>query len=87
MGDLTFVKGVGLTEFGPVPVEWQKDGENSLKFSLEIPKNAKAVIRLPKQGDQNQIILNGQPIDFVIKGRFLEFKVKSGVFNGEIIKI
>jgi len=87
LGDLTFAKGVGLTEFGPVPVEWQKGGENSLKFSLEIPKNAKAVIRLPKQGDQNQVILNGQPIDFVIEGRFLEFKVNSGKYDGEVSKL
>ena len=87
LGNLTSVKGVGLTEFGPVPVEWQKDGGNSLKFSLEIPKNIKAVIRLPKQGDQNQIILNGQAIDFVFKGRFLEFKVNSGKYEGEVSKL
>jgi len=87
LGNLTSVKGVGLTEFGPVPVEWQKDGGNFLKFSFKIPKNIKAIIRLPKLGEENQIILNGQPIDFAIKGRFLEFQVKSGEFNGEISKI
>ena len=84
LGDLLFASGVGLTEFGPVPVEWKKDGENTLKFRFEIPVNIKAIIRLPKQGDQNQIILNGKSVHFKDDGRFLEFTVKSGVFEGEV---
>jgi len=87
LGNLTFAKGVGLTELGPVPVEWQKDGENSLKFRFEIPGNVKAVIRLPKQGEKNRIILNSVPVDFDIDGRFLEFKVNSGIYEGEVSKL
>jgi len=87
LGDLLFAKGVGLTELGPVPVEWQKDGKNSLKFRFEIPENTKALIRLPEQGQQNQIILNGKTIHFTTKGRFLEFKVKSGSYNGTVNKL
>ncbi len=87
LGNLTYAKGVGLTELGPVPVEWKKDGENSLKFSFEIPENTKAVIRLPNQGELNRIILNGMPVEFTIDGRFLEFRVKSGIYKGEVVKI
>jgi alpha-L-rhamnosidase len=84
LGDLLFASGVGLTEFGPVPVEWKKDGNNSLKFRFEIPKNIRAIVRLPKQGDQNEIILNGKPIHFKTDGRFLEFNAKPGIYEGEI---
>jgi hypothetical protein len=86
LGDLLYARGVGVTEYGPVPVEWQKDSGNSLKFRFEIPKNTKAIIHLPKQGEKNKIILNGKPVHFKINGRFLELKVKSGVYVGEVKK-
>ncbi|MEI6048172.1 MAG: alpha-L-rhamnosidase C-terminal domain-containing protein [Bacteroidota bacterium] len=87
LGDLLFARGVGLTELGPVPVEWKKEAGDTLKFRFEIPGNAKAVIRLPKQGKQNQIILNGRPVHFTVDGRFLEFRVKSGKYTGVVSKI
>jgi hypothetical protein len=87
LGDLLFVRGVGLTELGPVPVEWEKVAGNSLKFRFEIPENTEALIRLPRQGQQNQIILNGKPVHFTTEGRFLEFKVKQGEYTGVVNKI
>jgi hypothetical protein len=86
LGDLLFARGVGLTEFGPVPVEWQKETEYSMKFRFEIPENTDALIRFPKQGQQNQIILNSRPVHFTDKGRFLEFRVKSGAYTGVVKK-
>jgi alpha-L-rhamnosidase len=83
-GDLLYAKGVGLTEFGPVPVEWKKEGGNSISFRFEIPENTEAVIRLPKQGQQNMLNVNGLPKEFSEYGRFIEFKVKSGAYSGTI---
>jgi alpha-L-rhamnosidase len=84
--DLNFARGVGLTEHGPVSVEWQKDINGSLKFGFEIPMNTEAVIHLPALGSQNRIIVNGRSMDFTVKGRFLEFKVKSGKYKGAVSK-
>jgi hypothetical protein len=84
LGDLLLARGVGLTEFGPVPVEWQKDTGNSLKFRFEIPVNTEALVRLPKQGPQNDIVLNGRTVKFETDGRFLEFRVKSGKYSGMV---
>ena len=84
-GDLLYARGVALTEFGPVPVEWEKEGENSLNFRFEIPENTEAVIRLPKQGQQNKLIINGRPEEFSANGRFIEFRVKSGQYSGVVI--
>ena len=86
-GDLSFAKGVALTEFGPVPVEWQKVGANSLKFRFEIPENTEAVIRFPRQGQQSKVTLNGEAAEFTEGGRFLEFRVKSGSFSGIVSAI
>jgi alpha-L-rhamnosidase len=83
LGELVFAKGVGLTELGPVPVEWQREG-NLLKFSFEIPEKCKAVVRLPKLGQRNQLICNGKPVGFKADERFLEFKVKPGKYQGEV---
>ncbi len=83
-GDLLYAEGVGLTEFGPVPVEWQKEGAGSLIFRFEIPDNTEAVIRLPKQGDKNQLVINGKVTHFTEAGRFIEFRVKDGVYNGSL---
>ncbi len=86
-GDLLWAIGVGLTEFGPVPVEWKRAGTDFFQFSFEIPANSEAVVRLPKQGDKNQVILNGQAIPFITNGRFLEFRVKAGEYKGSVSKI
>jgi hypothetical protein len=83
-GDLLYATGTGLTEFGQVPVEWIRDGAACLKFKFEIPGKTDAIIHLPKQGQRSEITLNGQPVQFTEKGRFLEFRVKSGRFNGSV---
>jgi alpha-L-rhamnosidase len=86
LGDLLFARGVGLTEFGPVPVEWEKEDGDTLNFRFEIPLKTAALIRLPKQGPRNKVILNGKTIHFTEEGRFLEFRVKSGKYRGVVSK-
>lgn len=86
-GDLLYAKGTGLTELGPVPVEWHKEDDGSFKFRFVIPANAEAVIHLPGQEGLNRIILNGVPVRFKAAGRFLEFKVKSGIYQGLVVKL
>ena len=73
-----------MTEFGPVPVEWQKISNHSLKFKFEIPPGIEALIRLPEQGTQNQVILNDREFEFISSGRFMEFKVSAGAYQGII---
>jgi hypothetical protein len=83
-GDLLYAKGVTPTEFGPVPVEWEKVGGNMMKFRFDIPWNTEAVIRLPKQGQRNHVNINGNKVTFTEDGRFIEFRVKSGTFIGTV---
>jgi alpha-L-rhamnosidase len=84
-GNLIYAKGAALTEFGPVMVEWHKGVDNSFNFRFEIPANTDAVIRFPKQGQQNKLIINDQEEKFNEAGRFVEFRVKAGVYAGSVI--
>ena len=86
LGDLTYVRGIALTEHGPVSVDWQRTPNQSLTFKFEIPEEVEANIRMPKQGSHNEIILNGKSIDFISDGRFLEFKVTSGSYTGIVLR-
>ncbi|MCK4887967.1 MAG: alpha-L-rhamnosidase N-terminal domain-containing protein [Planctomycetes bacterium] len=84
LGDLKHVKGIGLTELGPVPVEWTKNENGSLDFAFEIPENIAAIVHLPKTGKNSQIIMNGKKIKAKSIGRFFELKLKAGKYKGKI---
>ena len=84
LGDLKYVKGVGLTELGPVPVEWKKTSDTTLEFSFEIPQGATATVRLPKLDDNSKVNINNKKINVKKAGRFLEFKLAAGKYSGNI---
>lgn len=84
LGDLKYVKGVGLTELGPVPVEWKKTSDSEMEFSFEIPNDTTAVVRLPKLGDKSKVKINGKKMEAKTVGRFLEFELKAGKYSGKV---
>lgn len=83
-GDLSYAQGVALTEFGPVPAGWQKEGDGTFKFHIEVPDRTEAVIHIPEQGLQNEVLVNGERVQFAEKGRFVEFRLKSGRWQGQV---
>ena len=84
LGDLKYVKGIGLTELGPVPVEWKKTSDTKLEFSLEIPQGATATVRLPKLTENSKVKINNKKINAKDVGRFLEFKLTAGKYKGKV---
>jgi alpha-L-rhamnosidase len=62
LGDLTRAEGTVVTEFGPVPVSWTRDG-GELRFNLTVPANTKCVLRLPTRAGHDSIVLNGRSIN------------------------
>jgi len=64
LGDLSFAKGVVVTEHGSVPVSWDQSGNNgqSLKFSFSVPAGIRATLHLPKTSRTNTLILNGKTL-------------------------
>jgi hypothetical protein len=46
LGNLSSAGGVVVTEFGPVPISWRRDGA-MLKFAFAVPAGVNATLRLP----------------------------------------
>lgn len=94
LGDLRQVEGTVVTEFGPVPVRWEKtDDGKKLTFELEIPAEVKAEMRLPRLGERTTLVLNGQAVDTATAGqgptvcqdgRFLVVELGPGKHTGAV---
>jgi alpha-L-rhamnosidase len=61
LGDLASAEGTVVTEFGPVPVSWQKSADH-LDFKFEVPQGVTASLRLPDYDGQTHLILDGAPV-------------------------
>ena len=83
LGDLLRAKGNVVTEFGMVTVLWEKtDNGKKLVFQLDIPEKATAEIHLPRIGDSQIVLIDGQVTKPVAHGRFLKLELKPGKHVG-----
>jgi len=82
-GDLHHAKGAGLTEFGPVPVEWDYE-RTVFRFTFTVPDNTEAFVRLPLHDKASKLYLNGEETTYTPDGRFATFWVKSGTYKGSL---
>ncbi len=80
LAELTRASGVVVTEFGPVPVSWEKAGER-VEFKFAVPDGVQTTLAVPAPTD-GQIRLDGQ----TVKGRAgptrLLFNVTPGEHSG-----
>ena len=58
IGDLNQARGVVVTEFGPVPVAWQQNG-NTLRLEVNIPDGCTAVLRFGSVRPE-RVLVNGK---------------------------
>jgi hypothetical protein len=64
LGDLRRVEGTVVTEFGPVPVLWEKaDDGTKLLFEVQIPADVVAEMHLPRIGESPLVVIDGQTSD------------------------
>ena len=82
LGDLQRVQGVVATEFGPVPVAWQRMPDR-LTFDVVIPEGITAVMRIADGADSG-LQLDGNPSSSRSRGRYAEFTLSGGVHHGWI---
>jgi len=82
LADLTHAEGVVVTEFGPVPVSWNKEN-GVLHFKVTVPADTEAQLELPVKSDTCQIILNGKQMGGTIHGARLAVTLKPGSYSGE----
>jgi len=82
LGDLTNAEGKVVTEFGVVPVSWQRQNDQ-LCFKFVVPENVQATLRLP-EGDANSLTFDDQKTKPELHGRYLEFQIGAGAHEGEL---
>jgi alpha-L-rhamnosidase len=82
LGDLTKAEGVVVTEFGPVPVAWERQ-DAELAFRFRVPKGIKATLRVP-DGDAATLTLDGRRTRASAEGRHATVNVGAGAHEGRI---
>jgi len=82
LGDLTNAEGKVVTEFGIVPVSWQRQNDE-LSFKFEVPEKVRAILRLP-DGDADTLTLDGRKPKVEIQGRYLALTVSPGAHEGTL---
>lgn len=81
LGDLTNATGTVVTEFGPVPVTWQRAGDQ-LEFSLTVPDQVTTVLALPYQAGHDRINLDGKTVRGTVQGSRLQLILHGGTHQG-----
>jgi len=82
LGDLANAEGVVVTEFGPVPVSWKRQGKE-LAFRFEVPRGSKATLRIPDV-DETILKLDDRQLGFTTQGRYATVNVDAGPHEGRI---
>jgi hypothetical protein len=81
LGALTKAAGTVATEFGSVPVSWEKVGEE-WSFSAGVPAGIKTHLRLPVGTGKFTATLDGKDITSTPTGRWLEIPLMGGTHSG-----
>ncbi len=66
LGDLQNAEGTVVTEFGPIPVSWQR-GNGHLNFTVTAPPNVETTLALPTSSGEDTEI-DGKPVTGEIAG-------------------
>lgn len=64
LGDLESAEGIVVTEFGPVPVQWNRSANGNLRFALEIPAGVQGRLALPLAPQHKAITVDDRPVEF-----------------------
>jgi hypothetical protein len=88
LGHISEAEGVVVTELGPVPVRWRRQGPGaSLTFDLQVPPGARATLALPLPGEEPSWILDGRtiaPSQVQRQGRHAVMEVGPGRHRGRL---
>ena len=77
LADLTAAKGTVVTEFGLVPVAWEKHGVE-LKLNLTVPPETKTLLALPYRAGCESVQLDGQDVHGARHRNRLEIPLVAG---------
>ena len=75
---LEWAKGICVTEFGPVGMEWKMDHRHRPEIVCSVPENVKARIRLRSQATTDVLDLDGKAIQSKSSPGWLEAILQPG---------
>jgi hypothetical protein len=93
LGDLSFSRGVVVTEHGAVPVSWEKSANGaSLNFDIRIPEGIHATVHLPMLSTKGTARMNGKLVmkdgrtveGVTLDGRWIVIRQVTGRCTGSI---
>jgi hypothetical protein len=81
LGDLNQAEGTVMTEAGPIPISWQRAGNDVLNFKGRIPAGLTAELSLPAASAKN-VTVNGRSVKGRPIGRRIHVTLHPGDFSG-----
>ena len=82
LANLTHAEGVVVTEFGPVPAEWN-NADGVLHFKFTVPTNTEATLSLPNKPGLDEISVDGKNVRGTVQGARRIVVLKSGTHSGD----
>jgi hypothetical protein len=58
--DLKHAKGVVVTEFGAVPMQWHRDDASATTLNFTVPRDRRALLRLQPTAKDRKLQINGR---------------------------
>jgi hypothetical protein len=83
LGNLTSAQGVVVTEFGPVPISWKREG-TTLNFSFEVPAGVNATLKLPREDGKQKANLDGRIVPILPTAKRSAISIESGKHQGSL---
>jgi alpha-L-rhamnosidase len=80
-GDLKYAKGVVVTEFSAVPMEWRRDDAGALTLKFTVPQDCMAVLRLQPTAKSRKLRVNGRPDGELLADGKVGLKLTSGPYE------
>ena len=81
LADLAHAEGTVVTEFGPVPVSWRKEG-TGLVFQVTVPADVQATLALPDHPGESEVKLDGASVRGTVRGARRVLSLKPGEHHG-----
>jgi hypothetical protein len=83
LGNLTSAQGVVVTEFGPVPISWKREG-SILNFSFEVPASVNVTLLLPRDPGRQTVDLDSRTIQILPTTERSAISVAAGKHQGSL---
>jgi len=78
-GDLINASGNAITEFGSVPIDWNKRPQGYFELTVELPPGTHGTLRLYRSGEDSRMRIDTQMVDAQVNGVFVETPLAPGI--------